>query len=48
MDIELLSGACGAEIEGINLCDTSDNNIKVIKNLLYEYKVMFFRIVNLN
>ena len=43
MEIELLSGACGAEIAGINLRDTSDGNIKIIKNLLFEHKVIFFR-----
>ena len=32
MKIEMLSGACGAEIEGINLNDTSDENIFIIKN----------------
>ena len=43
MKIEMLSGACGAEIEGINLNDTSDENIFIIKNLLFEHKVIFFR-----
>ena len=43
MNIELLSGACGAEINGINLKDTSDSNIQIIKNLLFEHKVIFFR-----
>ena len=43
MDVELLSGACGAEIIGINLRDTSDGNIKIIKDLLFEHKVIFFR-----
>ena len=43
MEIELLSGACGAEIEGLNLKDTSDENIKIIKSLLFEHKVIFFR-----
>ena len=43
MDVELLSGACGAEIIGINLRDTSDDNIKIIKDLLFEHKVIFFR-----
>ena len=28
MEIKLLSGALGAEIKGINLKDTSDNNFK--------------------
>ena len=43
MKVELLSGALGAEITGINLHDTSDNNIKIIKDLLWEHKVIFFR-----
>ena len=43
MEIELLSGACGAEIAGINLRDTSNDNIKIIKDLLFEHKVIFFR-----
>ena len=43
MEIELLSGACGAEISGIDLRDTADSNIKIIKNLLFEHKVIFFR-----
>ena len=43
MKVELLSGALGAEITGINLRDTSENNIKIIKDLLWEHKVIFFR-----
>ena len=43
MKVELLSGACGAEITGIDLRDTSKKNIYDIKNLLYEHKVIFFR-----
>ena len=31
MEIKLLSGALGAEITGIDLKDTSDQNIKKIK-----------------
>ena len=42
MDVELLSGACGAEIAGIDLRDTSDDNINIVKDLLYEHKVIFF------
>ena len=33
MEIKLLSGALGAEITGIDLKDTSDQNIKEINNL---------------
>ena len=43
MQIELLSGACGAEIAGIDLCDTAEGNIQIIKDLLFEHKVIFFR-----
>ena len=43
MKVDLLSGACGAEITGIDLRDTSDGNIKIIKGLLFEHKVIFFR-----
>ncbi len=42
MKVELLSGALGAEITGIDLRDTSDNNFKIIKDLLLEHKVIFF------
>ena len=34
MEIKLLSGALGAEIKGINLKDTSDENFKKINDLL--------------
>ena len=47
MDIELLSGTCGAEIAGIDLRDTSEDNIKIIKDLLFEHKVIFFRNQNI-
>ena len=43
MNIKLLSGACGAEIEGVDLKNTSNSNIKIIKSLLFEHKVIFFR-----
>ena len=43
MEIKLLSGALGAEIKGIDLKDTSDENFKKINNLLLEHKVIFFR-----
>ena len=35
MDVELLSGACGAEIAGIDLRDTSDDNIKTQQEAKY-------------
>ena len=37
METKLLSGALGAEIKGINLKDTSDENIKKINDLLLEH-----------
>jgi len=43
MEIKLLSGALGAEIKGIDLKDTSDQNFKKINDLLLEHKVIFFR-----
>ena len=43
MEVKLLSGALGAEIEGIDLKDTSDENFKKINELLLEHKVIFFR-----
>ena len=43
MDVRLLSGALGAEINGIDLKDTTIKNFKVINNLLLEHKVIFFR-----
>ena len=43
MEIKLLSGALGAEINGIDLTDVSDENFKKINDLLLEHKVIFFR-----
>ena len=43
MEVKLLSGALGAEIKGINLKNTSDQNFKKINDLLLEHKVIFFR-----
>ena len=42
IDIKLLSGALGAEIKGIDLKDTSNENFKKINDLLLEHKVIFF------
>ena len=44
MSVKLLSGALGAEIEGIDLTDISDQNFKKINDLLLEHKVIFFEI----
>ena len=43
MDVKLLSGALGAEINGIDLKNTSQKNFKEINDLLLEHKVIFFR-----
>ena len=47
MEINLLSGALGAEVRGINLKDSSDKNWEVINNLMLEHKVLFFRNQNI-
>ena len=44
MEIKLLSGALGAEINGIDLTDVSDENFKKINDLLLEHKVIFLEI----
>ena len=44
MEINLLSGALGAEVRGINLKDSSDKNWEVINNLMLEHKVLFLEI----
>ena len=43
MNVKLLSGALGAEIEGANLKDNSKKNFEIINKLLLEHKVIFFR-----
>ena len=47
MEIKLLSGALGAEIDGISLKDASAENFKKINKLLLEHKVIFFRNQNI-
>tara|TARA_B100001123_G_scaffold13948_1_gene15943 strand:+ start:488 stop:1315 length:828 start_codon:yes stop_codon:yes gene_type:complete len=47
MDVNLLSGALGAEISGVDLKDTSTENFKIINKLLLEHKVIFFRNQNI-
>ena len=47
MNLKLLGGALGAEIEGINLKDSSINNFNSINKLLLEHKVLFFRNQNI-
>ena len=41
MEIKLLSGALGAEIEGINLKEVNLGNFKTVNDLLLEHKVIF-------
>ena len=48
MQINLLSGALGAEIKGVNLKDTSKENWKEINSLMLEHKVVFFRDQNIS
>ena len=43
MEVKLLSGALGAEINGIDLKDSTDKNWKVINNLMLGHKALFFR-----
>ena len=47
MEIKLLSGALGAEIQGVDLKDSSKENFQIINNLLLEHKVIFFRDQNI-
>jgi len=47
MNLKLLSGALGAEVNGIDLKDSSEKNFKVINDLLLEHKVLFFRNQNI-
>ena len=44
MEINLISGALGAEIKGIDLKDSSEKNWKKINDLLLEHKVLFLEI----
>ena len=43
MELNLLSGALGAEVTGINLKDTSRNNWEKVNSLMLQHKVVFFR-----
>ena len=47
MNVKLIGGALGAEIEGIDLKDSSVNNFNLINKLLLEHKVLFFRDQNI-
>ncbi len=48
MEVQLLSGALGAEVRGIDLKDSSQENWNVINNLMLEHKVVFFRNQNIS
>ena len=48
MQAELIAGALGAEIKGINLKDSSPENWKKINELMLEHKVLFFRDQNIS
>ena len=48
MDVKLLSGALGAEVQGVNLNDSSNKNFDIINKLLLEHKVIFFRGQNIS
>ena len=41
MDLKLLSGALGVEVNGIDIKDSSEENFKIINDLLLEHKVIF-------
>ena len=43
MEVNLLSGALGAEVNGIDLKDSSQKNWQLINNLMLEHKALFFR-----
>ena len=43
MEINLISGALGAEVKGINLKDSTSENWDKINQLMLEHKVLFFR-----
>ena len=43
MEINLISGALGAEIKGIDLKDSTQKNWDKINQLMLEHKVLFFR-----
>mgnify|MGYP001344039579 FL=1 len=47
MEINLISGALGAEVSGMNLKDSSLENWEKINKLLLEHKVLFFRNQNI-
>ena len=48
MKISLTSGALGAEVEGIDLKNSSKENFSKINELLLEHKVIFFRDQNIS
>ena len=48
MNIDLVSGALGAEVNNFDLNSLSDKNFEEVNNLLLEHKVVFFRDQSLN
>ena len=44
MEVNLLSGALGAEVNGIDLKDSSQKNWQLINNLMLEHKALFLEI----
>ena len=42
MEVNLLSGALGAEVYGISLKDSSEKNWKLIKNYTFHYSLMLY------
>jgi taurine dioxygenase len=48
MQVKLLSGALGSEIDGIDLKDILAKNFELINNLLFEHKVLFYRNQNIS
>ena len=47
MEINLLSGALGAEVTGIDLKDSSIENWNKINSLLLEHKVLFLSLIHI-
>ncbi len=43
MEINLISGALGAEVKGLDLKDSTSENWDKINQLMLEHKVLFFR-----
>ena len=48
MEINILSGALGAEVSGFNLNTITQDNFEKLNTLLLEHKVIFFRDQNIS